>query len=102
MARLVRAAHLCENQGFSIANVSNHMEFSSPQTFTRHVRAILGISALEMRERYDGAGMLDRFRAELVLPHRDGLRRLSPLRYLPSRAVRARVRRARTPLAQAM
>ena len=79
MARLVRAAHLFENNGFSIANVSNHLEYSSPQSFGRHVRIMLRLSAAEFRERYDGIGMLDRFRQELVLPHLTELRRLSPL-----------------------
>ena len=79
MARLVRAAHLFENQGFSIANVSNHLEYSSPQSFGRHVRITLQLSAAEFRARYDGLGMLDRFRRELVLPYLFDLRRLNPL-----------------------
>lgn len=81
MARLVRAAHLFENHGFSVANVANHLEYSSPQSFGRHVRTMLRITAVEFRERYDGAGMLDRFRHELVIPYLNGLRRLSPLAY---------------------
>jgi AraC-like DNA-binding protein len=81
MARLVRAAHLFENRGFSVANVANHLEYSSPQSFGRHVRTILHVTAVEFRDRYDGAGMFDRFRQELVLPHVVALRRLSPLSY---------------------
>ena len=81
MARLVRAAHLFENHGFSVANVANHLEYSSPQSFGRHVRTVLRVSAVEFRERYDGATMLDRFREELVLPYRPALRRLLPLAY---------------------
>jgi AraC-like DNA-binding protein len=81
MARLVRAAHLFENRGFSVANVANHLEYSSPQSFGRHVRTILRLTAVEFRDRYDGAGMFDRFRLELVLPHVARLRRLSPLSY---------------------
>lgn len=79
MARLVRAAHLFENGGFSVANVANHLEYSSPQSFGRHVRTILRMTAVEFRERYDGAGMLDRFREELILPHVRALRGLRPL-----------------------
>jgi AraC-like DNA-binding protein len=79
MARLVRAAHLFENTGFSVANVANHLEYSSPQSFGRHVRTMLELTAVEFRDRYDGAGMLDRFRADLVLPHLPTLRRLTPL-----------------------
>lgn len=80
MARLVRAAHLFENRGFSVANIANHLDYSSPQSFGRHVRALLGLSALEFRERFDGEGMFERFRSDLVLPHLDKLRRLTPLR----------------------
>ena len=81
IARLVRAAHLFENRGFSVANVSNHLEYSSPQSFGRHVRTILHLTALEFRDRYDGATMFNRFREELVIPHIAPLRRLSPLSY---------------------
>lgn len=80
-ARLVRAAHLFENRGFSIANVANHLEYSSPQSFGRHVRTMLGLTAVEFRDRYDGAGMFERFRQELVLPHLDRLRTLTPSGY---------------------
>lgn len=79
MARLVRAAHLFENQGFSVANIANHLEYSSPQSFGRHVVGMLGLSAQEFRQRYDGAGMLDRFRQDLVIPHAVALKRLRPL-----------------------
>lgn len=78
-ARLVRAARLFENSGFSIANVSNHLDYSSPQSFGRHVRTLLGITAGEFRNRYDGPGMFERFRAELITPHLPALRRLHPL-----------------------
>jgi AraC-like DNA-binding protein len=81
MARLVRAAHLFENHGFSVANVANHLEYSSPQSFGRHVRSMLGITAVEFRDRYDGAGMVTRFREELILPYVSRLRGLSPLAY---------------------
>ena len=81
MARLVRAAHLFENRGFSVANIANHLEYSSPQSFGRHVRTLLHMTAVEFRDRYDGARMFDRFREELVLPHAVALRRLSPLTY---------------------
>lgn len=83
MARLVRAARLFENAGFSIADVSNHLEYSSPQSFGRHVRSILGMTGGEFRARYDGVGMFERFRAELIIPHITRLRELHPLLPLP-------------------
>lgn len=79
VSRLVRAARLFENPGFSVANVANHLDYSSPQSFGRHVRSILGATAVEFRRRYDGAAMLLYFRENLVLPHLDELRRLKPL-----------------------
>jgi AraC-like DNA-binding protein len=78
-ARLVRAARLFENDGFSIANVANHLEYSSPQSFGRHVRTLLHMTAGDFRHRYDGASMFAQFRAELVLPYGDALRGLRPL-----------------------
>lgn len=77
--RLMRAARLFENPGLSIATVANHLEFSSPQTFGRHVRCVLNMSAGEFRRRYDGEGMLERFRTELILPYRPALELLRPL-----------------------
>lgn len=78
MARLVRAARLFENTGFSIANVANHLQYSSPQSFGRHVRTVLGMTAGEFRHRYDGAAMFERFRDELILPYLARLRVLRP------------------------
>jgi AraC-like DNA-binding protein len=79
MARLVRAARLFENAGFSVANVANHLDYSSPQSFGRHVRTLLHMTAGDFRHRYDGAGMFERFRGELILPHLAVLRTLRPL-----------------------
>ena len=78
-ARLAQAARAFENPGLSIASVANHLEYSSPQSFGRHVRTLLRMSALEFRTRYDGEGMLQRFRDELVLPFLGTLRRFCPL-----------------------
>jgi len=79
MARLVRAARLFENPGFSVANIANHMDYSSPQSFGRHVRMLLNMTALQLRDSYDGRGMFELFRATLVLPHLEPLHRLRPL-----------------------
>ena len=88
MARLVRAARLLENAGLSVANVSNHLDYSSPQSFGRHVRTMLGLTAVEFRQRYDGEGMLRRFREDLVIPHAGVLRRFTPLSGPPAWLVR--------------
>lgn len=78
-ARLVRAARLFENPGFSVANVANHLDYSSPQSFGRHVRSVMRLTAVQFRDQYDGIGMLEHFRRELVLPHIERLRALRPL-----------------------
>jgi AraC-like DNA-binding protein len=78
-ARLVRAARLFENPGFSVANIANHLDYSSPQSFGRHVRTIMHMTAVEFRDQYDGEGMLQHFRETLVLPHVERLRTLRPL-----------------------
>src|SRR3954470_15773593 len=79
MARLVRAARLFENSGFSIANVANHLDYSSPQSFGRHVRTLLHITAGEFRARYDCASMFTRFRTDLIIPYTGPLCNLRPL-----------------------
>jgi AraC-like DNA-binding protein len=78
-ARLVRAAQLFENPGLSISNVANRLDYSSPQSFSRHVRGLIHLTAVEFRQRYDGEGMLQRFRADLVLPYLTTLRTFTPL-----------------------
>lgn len=78
-ARLIRAARLFENPGLSISDVANHLDYSSPQSFGRHVRTVLRITAGEFRCTYDGERMLDRFRRELIQPNVELLRRLHPL-----------------------
>jgi AraC-like DNA-binding protein len=79
LARLVCAARVFENPGLSIALVSNELDYSSPQAFNRHIRALLDMTATEFRERYDGEGMLQHFRDALVLPFVPALRRFDPL-----------------------
>ncbi|HEX6537194.1 MAG TPA: helix-turn-helix domain-containing protein [Gemmatimonadaceae bacterium] len=83
LARLVQAARVFENPGLSVANVANHLEYSSPQSFGRHVRTQLGMTALQFRQRYDGEGMLQRYREELILPYIDVLRTFNPLSSSP-------------------
>ena len=78
MARLVRAARLLENPGYTFTAVSHHLDYSSAQSFGRHVRAVLHCSPGELRRHYDGVTLFDRFRRELIAPVRDKLLRFSP------------------------
>ena len=82
-ARLIRAARLFENPGLSISDVANHLDYSSPQSFGRHVRTLMHMTAGEFRCTYDGERMLEQFRRELVLPNLDRLIALRPLAVRP-------------------
>jgi AraC-like DNA-binding protein len=79
MTRLIRAAQLFENPGLSVANVANRLDYSSPQSFGRHVRGLIHLTAVEFRQKYDGEGMLQRFREDLVIPYLPRLRNFTPL-----------------------
>jgi AraC-like DNA-binding protein len=79
LARLTRAARLLENAGCTLTSVAHHLDYSSAQSFGRHVRALLGVTAAEFRRRYDGEAVFARFREELVVPYRETLRAFSPL-----------------------
>jgi len=78
LARLIRAARLFENPGLSVARVANHLDYSSPQSFGRHVRTVMKMSPVKFRSTYDGQGMLQFFRTELILPYVDVLRVFRP------------------------
>jgi AraC-like DNA-binding protein len=78
LARLIRAARLFENPGLSVARVANHLDYSSPQSFGRHVRTIMKMSPVRFRGTYDGQGMLQYFRTELILPYVETLRTFRP------------------------
>lgn len=83
LARLIRAAKLFENHGFSVANVANHLEYSSPQSFGRHVRTVMRMSPVQFRRVFDSEKMTTFFREELVLPYREVLRTFSPVAARP-------------------
>jgi AraC-like DNA-binding protein len=78
LARLIRAARLFENPGLSVARVANHLDYSSPQSFGRHVRTVMKMSPVKFRSTYDGQGMLQLFRTELILPYADVLTTFRP------------------------
>ncbi len=67
--RLLHAAHLLEAPGRSIADVTYRLEYSSPQSFGRHVRAMLGITSLEFRRRFPFPTALARFLELMVVPY---------------------------------
>jgi len=87
-ARLVRAAHLLENPGYSITQVAFLMEYSSPQSFSRHVSGVLNVGAAGFRRAYTGESMLQHMRETLVLPYRHRFRDFDPFASPPQWMVR--------------
>jgi AraC-like DNA-binding protein len=83
LSRLIRAARLFENPGLSVASVANHLDYSSPQSFGRHVRTMMAMSPVVFRNRFDGQGMVQHFRTQLVLPYASTLRAFHPLDACP-------------------
>jgi AraC-like DNA-binding protein len=79
LARLVRVARLLENGGATLSAAADQLEYSSAQSFGRHVRMMLGVSAAEFRRSYDADRMLARFCDELVVPYRERWRGFHPL-----------------------
>src|SRR5205809_1512138 len=83
LSRLIRAARLFENPGLSVASVANHLDYSSPQSFGRHVRTMMNMSPVTFRSRFDGQGMVQHFRTKLILPYVDTLRTFHPVEANP-------------------
>lgn len=80
LANLVRAAHALEDQRRSIADVAVQLDYSSPQSFGRHVQLVLGMTASTFRATYDCEGMYGRFCDDVITPFHAALCSFRPLR----------------------
>lgn len=84
MVRLLYAVRYLEDDKATCGLVAYRLDYSSPQSFNRHVKARLGILASEVR----GVGygeMLTRFVTTLIAPYRGQLTQFLPSpRRLPS------------------
>ena len=78
--RLVHAALYLEMQKLTISDVSHRLEYSSPQSFGRHVRQVLGITATEFRRRYSAEQVIDHFVESLIRPFRKDLETFDPIK----------------------
>jgi AraC-like DNA-binding protein len=67
--RLLHAALLFETDGLSVADIAYRLEYSSPQSFGRHLRAMLGITASEFRSRFPFPTALASFVDRLLGPY---------------------------------
>ena len=77
--RLVHAAYLFANPGLSVADVAYRLDYSSPQSFGRHLKAMLGVTAGEFRRRFPFEVALERYVDLLITPYRETLRAFCPL-----------------------
>jgi len=67
--RLLHAAHLFESGGLSVADVAYRLEYSSPQSFGRHLRTMLGITSSEFRSRFPFPLAVERFVELMITPY---------------------------------
>lgn len=81
--RLVHAAWYMVSQGLSIADVAHRMDYSSPQSFGRHIRTLLGLTPGEFRHRMPFPATIARYRTNFVTPYRDRLLVFHPLGTMP-------------------
>lgn len=77
--RLVYAAQYFDHDGLSISDVAYRLECSSPQSFGRHLRSMIGITPGEFRRRFSFDTAIDRFVALLIEPYRAEWTRFRPL-----------------------
>jgi AraC-like DNA-binding protein len=77
--RLLHAAYLFANPGLSVADVAYRLDYSSPQSFGRHLKAMLGVTAGEFRRRFPFDVSLERYVDLLITPYRETLRAFRPL-----------------------
>ena len=69
--RLLCAAQYFEGGGRSVADVAYRLECSSPQSFGRSLRAMLGVTPGEFRRRFPFPVALRRFLEQLVVPYEE-------------------------------
>jgi AraC-like DNA-binding protein len=77
--RLLHASILMETPGLSIADIAYRLDYSSPQSFGRHVRAILGITSTEFRHRLPFGLAMSRFISIMITPYLEVFRDFHPL-----------------------
>src|SRR2546430_5331302 len=76
--RLLHAAYLFLNPGLSVSDVAYRLDYSSPQSFGRHLKAMLGVTAGEFRRRFPFDVSLARYVDLLVTPYRASPRAFHP------------------------
>jgi len=77
--RLAYIAALLQTRGLSVADAAYRLEYSSPQSFGRHLRAATGLTAGEFRRTMPLSRALDLFVSRFIHPYRAVLRAFHPL-----------------------
>jgi len=77
--RLLYAAAILEDARVSLAQVAIRLHYSSPQSFTRHIREQVGIPANEFRVKYSFTALASHTTHHLLTKHRGTLRWFAPL-----------------------
>lgn len=77
--RLLYAAQMLEMEGLSIGDVAYRLEYSSPQSLGRHLRAVVGVTAGEFRRRYPFGVALNDYVSRMIVPFRTTFRTFHPL-----------------------
>jgi AraC-like DNA-binding protein len=76
--RLIHATALLQLPGLSVGDVAYRLDYSSPQSFSRHVKSVTGMTGREFRERITLGSALDDFAMQLILPYRATFRTFHP------------------------
>jgi AraC-like DNA-binding protein len=77
--RLLYAAAFLELPGLTLTDVAYRLQYSSPQSFGRHLRTVLGKTAGEFRARYPFKVAMDEFLERLIVPFRHEFGTFHPL-----------------------
>ena len=79
--RLLYAATFLRVPGLSIQDVAYRLEYSSAQSFGRHVRTVAGVTPAEFRRRFTLKVALEDYTARLVVPFQTSFRSFNPLQF---------------------
>lgn len=79
MTRLAYAAGFLENPRVSMACAANRLRYSSPQSFGRHVRSVLGLTSSEYRREYNLDAALRHLDERLLAPYRKTFSSFRPI-----------------------
>lgn len=77
--RICHAARLFDEGDLTIGDVAYRLDYASPQSFGRHLRAVMGITPSEFRTRFPFAMVLERFLDRQVRPYVAIWRSFKPL-----------------------